>query len=142
MLKINSASLIKAATVGVVLAGLLYLISLTPFFNNILTVLLLAGVVIIPVGVGMYYGYLAPGHETMGQSIIGGGISGLIAGLILGFAFGLNAFVMSTAPSFLGSMAAGAGTTLIIGGLFGAFGAVMGAIGGVIWKFVQPAESA
>lgn len=140
MLNINGPSLVRAGTLGAVFAGLLYLMALTPFFDNILMVLLLAGAVLIPIGTGMYYGYLAPGEETMIQSVVGGAISGLIVGLILGLAFGLNAFVMSQAQSFLGSLASGVGTSLVIGGIFGAAGAVLGAIGGVIWKVIQRPE--
>ena len=141
MWKIDSSSLIKASTMGAVIAGLIYLMSLTPFFDNVLMVLLLAGGILIPIGTGMYYGYLAPGEETMFQSIVGGTISGLIVGLILGMAFGLNAFVMSSATSFLGSVASGVGTTLVVGGIFGAAGAILGAVGGVLWKIVQRPET-
>lgn len=139
MLKINGSSLLRAGTMGAAIAGLLYIMALTPFFDNVLLVLLLAGAILIPVGTGMYYGYLAPGEETMFQSVIGGAISGLVVGLILGLAFGLNAFVMSSLP-FLGSLASGVGTSLIVGGIFGAVGAILGAIGGVIWKFIQQPE--
>jgi hypothetical protein len=140
MFKIDGSSLIRAGAMGAAVAGLLYLMALTPFFNSVLMVLLVAGGILIPLGTGMYYGYLAPGEETMFQSVVGGAISGLIVGLILGIAFGLNAAVMSSASSFLGSLASGIGTSLIVGGIFGAVGAILGAIGGVIWKIVQPQE--
>jgi hypothetical protein len=140
MFKIDGSSLIRAGALGAAIAGLLYLMSLTPFFDSVLTVLLIAGGILIPLGTGMYYGYLAPGEETMFQSVVGGAISGLIVGLILGLAFGLNAIVMSTATSFLGSLASGIGTSLVVGGIFGAMGAILGAVGGVIWKIVQPQE--
>ena len=139
MLKINGPSLLKAGTMGAAIAGLLYLMSLTPFFDNVLMVLLLVGGILIPIGTGMYYGYLAPGEETMFQSVVGGAISGLVVGLILGLAFGLNAFVMSSLP-FLGSLASGIGTSLIVGGIFGVVGAILGAVGGLIWKFIQKPE--
>jgi hypothetical protein len=142
MFKLDGSSLVRAGALGAAIAGLLYLMALTPFFNTVLTVLLIAGGILIPLGTGMYYGYLAPGEETMFQSVFGGAISGLIVGLILGVAFGLNAIVMSAATSFLGSIASGIGTSLIVGGIFGAVGAVLGAIGGVIWKFVQRPETA
>jgi len=142
MFNINGPSLLKAGTLGAAIAGLLYLMALTPFFNNVLMVLLLAGAVLIPIGTGMYYGYLAPGEETMFQSVVGGALTGLVVGLILGAAFGLNAVVMSTATSFLGSLASGIGTSLILGGIFGAAGVILGAVGGLIWKIVQPSELA
>lgn len=140
MFKIHGPSLLRAGTMGAAVAGLLYLMALTPFFDNVLMVLLLAGAILIPIGTGIYYGHLAPGEETMFQSIVGGALSGLVVGLILGLAFGLNAFVMSQATSFLGSVASGVGTTLIIGGLFGVVGAILGAIGGVVWKIIQRPE--
>jgi hypothetical protein len=142
MFKIDGPSLFRAGAMGAAVAGLLYLMSLTPFFDNVLLVLLIAGGILIPLGMGMYYGYLAPGEETMFQSVVGGAISGLIVGLILGLAFGLNAIVMSSATSFIGSLASGVGTSLVIGGIFGAIGAILGAVGGVIWKVVQPPEPA
>ncbi len=141
MFKIDGPSLIRSATLGAVLAGILYLVALTPFFDNVLILLLFAGIILIPVGSGMYYGYLAPGEETMSQSFVGGALSGLGVGIILGLAFGLNAAVMSAATSFLGSLASGAGTSLIVGGVFGVAGAILGAIGGIIWKIVQGPES-
>ncbi len=142
MFKINGASLLRAGTLGAVIAGFLYLMALTPFFDNVMMVLLVAGGILIPVGTGMYYGYLAPGEETMFQSLVGGALAGLVVGLILGLAFGLNALVMSAATSFLGSVAGAVGTSLIVGGIFGAVGAVLGAVGGILWKIIQPAETA
>lgn len=140
MFSIDWNSLIKAASVSAVVAGLLYLLALTPFFNNVLLVLLLAGIVLVPLGGGLYYGYLAPGEETMTQSVVGGALSGLGAGIILGIAFGLNAVVMNAAGSILGSIASGIGTSLIAGGILGAVGAILGAIGGIVWKVVQQPE--
>jgi hypothetical protein len=140
MFNLDWNSLVKAASVSAAVAGLLYLIALTPFFNNVLLVLLLAGIILVPLGGGLYYGYLAPGEETMSQSVLGGALSGLGAGIIVGLAFGLNAVVMSAAGSFLGSIASGVGTSLIAGGIFGAVGAILGAIGGIIWKVVQKPE--
>ncbi len=142
MLNISGPSLFRAGTLGAVVAGLLYLMALTPFFDNVLMVLLVAGIILIPIGTGMYYGYLAPGEETMFQSVVGGALSGLVVGIILGLAFGLNAVVMSTATSFLGSIASGIGTSLVVGGIFGAIGAILGAIGGIFWKVVQKPEPA
>ncbi|MFN2136415.1 MAG: hypothetical protein ACK2UK_10705 [Candidatus Promineifilaceae bacterium] len=140
MFKLDGASLFRAGAMGAAAAGLLYLMALTPFFNGVLLVLLLIGIVLIPLFSGMYYGKLAPGEETMLQSIVGGGITGVIIGLILGLAFGLNEFVMSTATTFMGSVASGIGTSILVGGVFAAAGAILGALGGVIWKMVQKPE--
>lgn len=142
MFKIDVPSLLRAGTVGAAIAGLIYLMALTPFFDNVLLFVLLISAVLVPIGTGMYYGHLAPGEETMGQSIVGGALSGLVVGIILGIAFGLNAAVMGAATSFLGSIASGVGTSLIVGGIFGAAGAILGALGGVAWKVIQPAEAA
>jgi hypothetical protein len=142
MFKISGASFIRAGALGAVIAGFLYLMALTPFFNNVLMVLLAAGAILIPIGTGAYYGYLAPGEETMLQSVVGGALSGLVVGIILGLAFGLNAVVMSSATTLLGSIASGAGATLVMGGILGAAGAVLGAVGGIIWKIIQRPEEA
>jgi hypothetical protein len=136
--KIHFGSFIRSGTVAAVLAGFLYLLALTPFFNNVLAVLLLAGAVLIPFGAGMYYGYLAPGEETMGQSVIGGALSGLVAGIILGIAVGINAFMLGTVSGILGyAITSGIQATIISAVIFGFFAAILGGIGGILWKFVQ-----
>lgn len=138
-MKIHFGSFIRSGTVAAVVAGLLYLLTLTPFFDNVLMVLMLAGIVLIPLGAGLYYGYLAPGEESMGQSIIGGALSGLVAGIILGIAFGINAFMLgATSIAILGEIVTVSLTvTIILAAIFGIFAAIMGAIGGIIWKVVQ-----
>lgn len=137
-MKIHVGSFIRSGSVAAVLAGFLYLISLTPFFNNLLTVLLLAGNVLIPLGAGLYYGYLAPGEESLGQSVIGGALSGLVGGIIIGIAFGINAFMLGLTSSVLGTaFTASITVTIIVAAIAGLFAAVMGAIGGAIWQLVQ-----
>ena len=138
-MKIHFGSFIRSGTLAALVAGLLYLMSLTPFFNSVITVLMLAGIVLIPLGAGLYYGYLAPGEESMGQSVLGGALSGLVSGIILGIAFGINTFMLAgTSTGILGCAVAGSITvTIVIAVVAGIFAAIMGAIGGVIWKFVQ-----
>lgn len=138
-MKIHLGSFIRSGTVAAVIAGFLYLLALTPFFNNVLNVLILAGAVLIPFGAGMYYGYLVPGEETMGQSVIGGALSGLVGGIIIGIAFGINAFTVIAASTglFVNAMAGSIGVTILSAAVFGIFAAIMGALGGVLWKFVQ-----
>ena len=138
-MKIHFGSFIRSGTVAAVIAGFVYLLSLTPFFDNVLTVLMLASAVLIPFGAGLYYGYLAPGEETMGQSVIGGALSGLVAGIILGIAFGINAFMLGAiGTGVLGiAIKGGLGATIISAAIFGIFAAIMGALGGVLWQVVQ-----
>ncbi len=143
MYKIHVGSFIRSGTMAAVLAGFIYLLTLTPFFNNILHVILLAGAVLIPFGAGMYYSYLAPGEEQMGQSVVGGALSGLVAGLILGIAFGINAFMLgAVSTGILGYAVVGSiGVTILTAAILGLFGTIMGAIGGVLWQLFHKPES-
>jgi hypothetical protein len=129
----------RSGSVAAVVAGFLYLLALTPFFDNLITVLMLAGAVIIPLGAGLGYGYLAPGEETMAQSTVGGALSGLVAGIILGIAVGINAFMLAgLSTGLLGyAIVGGVGVTIVVAAIFGLFAAIMGAIGGVLWQIVQ-----
>jgi hypothetical protein len=122
-----------------VTAGFIYLLSLTPFFNNILHVILIGGAVLIPFGAGMYYSYLAPGEEQMGQSVVGGALSGLVAGIILGVAFGINAFMLgAVSTGILGYAVAGSiGVTVLTALILGLLGAIMGAVGGILWQLTH-----
>jgi hypothetical protein len=139
VLSISFPSVLRAAAVAAVIAGLILLVSLTPFFDNILVVLLIAGVLLVPIGGGMYYGYLAPGEESSFQSIVGGALSGLLAGFILGLAFGLDALTVATVTTgLLGpAIAESAAAFIITGGILGVVGAILGGIGGLLWKFMQ-----
>ena len=138
-MKIHFGSFVRSGTVAAMVAGFLYLMALTPFFNNIILVLMLSGIVVIPFSAGMYYGYLAPGEETMGQSVIGGALSGFVSGIILGIALGINAFMLAgVSTGILGFAVAGSIVMTIASALIiGVFAAIMGAIGGVVWKMVQ-----
>lgn len=136
MKSIDTRSFFRAGSLGALSAGLIYLLALTPFFNNVLLVILLASAILIPFGVGVYYSYLAPGEETMSQSVIGGALSGLVGGIILGIAFGVNAFMVgAVSTGLLGyAVAGGIGVTVVAAAILGLFGAIMGAIGGVLYQ--------
>ncbi len=138
-MKIHFGSFVRSGTAAAVIAGLLYLVALTPFFNSVISVLMLTGIVLIPLGAGLYYGYLAPGEESIGQSVIGGALSGFVAGIILGIAFGINAFMLAgVTTGLLGTaIRSSIGVTIVVALVAGIFAAIVGAIGGVIWKFVQ-----
>jgi hypothetical protein len=137
--KIHFGSFVRSGTVAAVVAGFLYLLTLTPFFNNVLMVLMLAGIVLIPFGAGLYYGYLAPGQETIGQSVIGGALSGLVAGIILGIALGINAFMLAgIGTGILGyAVTSSIVATIVSAIIIGIFAAIMGALGGILWQVVQ-----
>ena len=139
MFKIHTGSFIKSGTSAAVLAGFIYLLALTPFLNNLILAILIAGVILIPLGAGMYYSYLAPGEEIMRQSVIGGALSGLVAGIILGIAFGANAFMFGAVTTgLLGYAVAGSiGITILTASIIGLFGAILGALGGILWQLVQ-----
>ena len=138
-MKIHFGSFVRSGTAAAVIAGFLYLLALTPFFNNIIMVLMLSGIVLIPFGAGLYYGYLAPGEESIGQSVVGGALSGLVAGIILGIAMGINTFtITAVSTGLLGdAIPASIGVTVIIAVIVGLFAAIMGALGGILWQFVQ-----
>jgi hypothetical protein len=138
-LNIHVSSFIKSGTMAAVLAGFIYLLALTPFFDNVLLVILLAGIILIPFGAGMYYSYLAPGEEKMGQSVVGGALSGLVAGIILGIAFGINAFMLGVVSTgLLGyAVASSIGVIILAASILGLFGAIMGAVGGILWQLVK-----
>lgn len=141
-MKIHISSFIQAGTAGAVIAGLLLMLSLTPFFDNVLPILLVGGAMIIPICAGVYYGHLAPGEETMRQSIVGGALSGMVSGIILGVAFGLNAFMRDLASGIFGyAVVEGLIVTIISGVLLGVLGLLLGGLGGVIWKAVQKPEA-
>lgn len=139
MLSINFPSVLRSAAVSATIAGLVLLLALTPFLDNVLLVLLLASALLIPFGAGLYYGHLAPGVESSFQSIVGGALSGLLAGFILGLAFAFNSFMLTTVTTgLLGqALASSAGVFLITGGILGMAGAILGGIGGLVWRFVQ-----
>ena len=100
-MKISFSSVIRSGTVAAALAGLLLLLSLTPIGEGFIAVLLIIGLLVIPFGAGLYYGYLAPGHENMLQAAIGGALSGFVGGIIIGAAFGLNAFMLKSKVPFV-----------------------------------------
>ena len=102
-------------------------------------VVLLLSVFLIPIGAGLYYGYLAPGRESSFQSIVGGALSGMVAGIILGLAFSFNTLMLTTVTTgLLGpALASSAGVFLITGGIMGVVGAILGGIGGLVWRFAQ-----
>ena len=139
MFKIHFGSLMRSGSVAAVIAGILYLLALTPFLNNLITGLMLFGIVTIPLGAGLYYGYLAPGEETFAQSTVGGALSGLIAGIILGIAVGVNAFMLAgTSTGLLGyAVKSSIGATILSAVIFGLIAAIIGGVGGMLWQLVQ-----
>jgi len=139
LFKINDGSLIRSGSVAAVIAGFLYLLALTPFLNDLMVGIMLFGVIAIPLGAGLYYGYLAPGEETFAQSTIGGALSGLVAGIILGIAVGVNAFMLGAASTgVLGYAIKGSiGAAILSATIFGIFAAIIGGIGGMLWQLVQ-----
>ncbi len=137
-MRLSTSSLIRAGTGAATVAGLLLLLSLTPLSDTFIGYLLLAGLILVPIGGGMAYGYFAPGEENMAQSIIGGALVGLIAGILLGIAFGLNRLTTSwIQTSFMAGLASGVAVTVLAGGVLAALGAVLGALGGIAWKLWQ-----
>lgn len=138
-MRIHLASVLRSGTLAALLAGFILLLALTPFFGTLLTILLAAGLLLFPLGAGFYYGYLAPGKETMFQSAVGGALSGLVSGAVLGIAFGLNQFTLSAVTTgLLGRAIISSFTVAVLtAAIFGIFGAILGALGGIFWRLAQ-----
>ncbi len=137
-MKIHSSSLIRAGTGAALVAGFLLLLSLTPLSHTFVGYLLIAGLIFVPIGAGMAYGYYAPGKENMAESAVGGALAGLVAGVLLGIAFGINNLTTTWIQnSFLTGLASGTAVTVLAGALLSALGAILGAIGGILWTFFQ-----
>lgn len=143
-MRIHWASAMRAGSITAILAGFILLMALTPFFDSLLLVLLLAAVLALPLGAGFYYGYLAPGRETMFQSAVGGALSGMVGGIILGIAFGVNQFTLSAVTTGLLGRAIVSSLTVAVltAAIFGVFGAILGAIGGILWGVAQNQQAA
>ena len=116
--------------------------ALTPFFNNVLMVLLLAGGVLIPIGdrhvlrlSGSGRGNNVP--ERRRRRDIRSGCRP-----DFGPGFWPECRRDEHCDIISGFIASGVGTSLIVGGIFGAAGVILlGAIGGFIWKIVQPPQN-
>ncbi len=136
---IHVSSFIRAGTAAAVIAGLFLLISLSPLSDGFIATLILIGLVLVPLGAGMYYGYLAPGREGWLQAGLGGALSGAVGGLIIGIAVGINQFMVGVVNNIgLGlSVVSSTAVIIIVAAVLGVFGAILGAIGGVLWPLVQ-----
>lgn len=136
---IHVSSFIRAGTAAAVIAGLFLLISLSPLSNGLIATLILIGLILVPLGAGMYYGYLAPGREGWLQAGLGGALSGAVGGLVIGIAVGINQFMVELInTSSIGlSIVSSTAVILIVAAVLGVLGAILGAIGGVFWPIVQ-----
>lgn len=136
---IHFSSFIRAGTAAAVIAGLFLLISLSPLSDGFIAALIVIGLLLVPLGAGMYYGYLAPGREGVMQAGLGGALSGAVGGLVLGIAVGINQFMVALInTSSLGmSIVSSTAVILLVAGILAVLGAILGGIGGVLWPLIQ-----
>lgn len=144
-MNIHMPSVIKSGGIAVLVSFVLGILAALPLLGCLFWPLVCLGWVLIPLGAGLGYGYLAPGKEALGESALGGalagGFSGLVYGLVSGIASmltGAGQVAMMEDPEMLpGALASGAFGLIIsicvplIGGL------IFGAIGGVLWPVFQ-----
>lgn len=141
MQNMNMQSVMKAAAVGAVINVIIAVIGgLIAYFVDrdtqpiVNSVFACCGGALIPIIVGALYGYLTPGKESLGQAAMGGAISGVVTGLL----YSVITVVINVISGLLGSGFDAGNATLwgiCCGVIF--FGAILGAVGGMIWTAIQ-----
>ncbi|MFT7585094.1 MAG: hypothetical protein ACI9EW_001517 [Cellvibrionaceae bacterium] len=129
MNKIDMNSALKAGAIAAGVAVVLNLLSFIPFVGGLFAVLSVCGAVLIPIGGGMAYGYLAEGKEDTQTAAIGGAIAGGIGGVIMA--------IMGAIISSIIGVGGGIGGGIVGSICSGIFGFALGALGGVIWPMIQ-----
>lgn len=144
-MNIHMPSVIKSGGIAVLVSVVLGILAAIPLLGCIFWPLVCMGWVLIPLGAGLGYGYLAPGKEMMGESALGGALAGGFSGLVYGLVSGVVGLITNAGTAAMiddpdmipGALAGG------VAGLFIAIclplvgGLVFGALGGVIWPLVQ-----
>lgn len=135
---IDVPSVLKAGGISAGVAVVLGILGLIPVIGPFIGICFLCGGFLIPVAAGMLYGYFAPGKEDMATSAIGGALAGGAGGIILAVFSAVTGAIGTTMQEGLGGGLAAGASSGIFGALcLGIFGFILGAIGGVIWPFVQ-----
>jgi hypothetical protein len=142
--KIDFSTVIKAGVVAAAAAVVLGIISQLPFFGPILWFCFCITGLLIPIGSGVLYGYFAPGQDDIGESALGGLLSGGTAGIIYGIFQGLSALLFSILNSsgVVDALATSAVTTVFSVCGFAISGLLFGAIGGMLGPLIQQQRSA
>ncbi len=138
MNNIDMQSVLKAGGIGAGVAIVLGILSLIPVIGPIIGFIFLCGGFLIPIAAGMLYGYFAPGLEDTATAAIGGALAGGASGILLAVFSAISGGISSGLQEGVGAGLAGGAISGIFGVLcFGIMGFVLGAVGGLIWPFVQ-----
>lgn len=138
MNNLDMQSVLKAGGIGAGVAIVLGVLSLIPVIGPVIGFLFLCGGFLIPIGAGILYGYFAPGQEDTATAAMGGALAGGASGILLAVFNAISATVVGAASEGIGTGLAGGAISGTIGALcFGIMGFVLGAIGGLIWPFIQ-----
>jgi len=127
--KIDMQSALKAGAMAAGVSVVLSLLSFIPFVGGLFAIISICGAVLIPIGGGMAYGYLAEGKEDTQTAAIGGAIAGGIGGVIMA--------IMGAIISSILGLGGGIGGGIAGSICSGLFGFALGALGGVIWPMIQ-----
>ncbi len=138
MNNIDMQSILKAGGIGAGVAILLGIFSLIPVIGPVFGVVFLCGGFLIPIAAGMLYGYFAPGQEDTATAAIGGALAGGASGILLAVFSAISGGISSGLQEGIGAGLAGGAISGVFAALcFGILGFVLGAVGGLIWPFVQ-----
>jgi hypothetical protein len=144
-MNIHMPSVVKSGGIAVLISIVLGLLAALPLVGCLVWPLVCLGWILIPLGAGLGYGYLAPGKEALGESALGGALAGGFSGFIYGLVSGIVGLITNAGtvalmedPGMLpGAFAGGVAGLLISICLPLIGGSLFGALGGVIWPAVQ-----
>lgn len=143
-MNIDIGSVVKAGGIAAAVGLVLAVLGGIPLLNCLILPLLCIGAVLLPVGAGMGYGYFAPGHEQTSQSALGGALAGAFGGFAYGLGTGLmGLFTNAGATAMLEDADIAVSTGSGVAAVFFSvcislvIGAVLGAIGGLLWPLFQ-----
>lgn len=138
MSNIDMQSVLKAGGIGAGIAILFGVLALIPFIGPIIGILFLCGGFLIPIAAGTLYGYFAPGEEDTSTAAIGGALAGGASGILLSIFSALTSAVSAGVSDGVGAGLAGGVISGTVGAIcFGLLGFILGAVGGLIWPFIQ-----
>lgn len=127
-MKLDTSAALKAALIGVVAGIIFVLIGRIPLLGTAISCIFSRIAWVIALVVGALYVQFAAGKVELLDGGVGGGLAGAIAGGVPGFAAGLLDLLFSD----------GGFGGMILATLSGAgIGAVLGAIGGLIYAAVK-----
>lgn len=144
-MNVHMPSIVRSGGIAVLASIVLGILAALPLLGCLFWPLVCLGWILIPLGAGLGYGYLAPGKETLGESALGGALAGGFSGLVYGLVSGIAGLVTNTGTVALmedPDMVPGAIAGGVVGLVFSIClplvgGLIFGALGGIIWPAVQ-----